>query len=143
MTERYAHIACFVNDSAASATALQHAVRLRDQLGAERLSVVHFVPPPAAYFGVYYEPATPGPGTPEWLAALAAGAPASELVVIDDYNEYPPAAAVHWALEWQADLLVLATHRGVFRRMALGSFAQYVAYHASCPVVLVPAQVPD
>lgn len=59
----------------------------------------------------------------EWIAASRA---------------LPPASAVcAWAREHQPDLLVAGAHRGHLKRVALGSFASYLAYHAPSAVLLV------
>jgi len=138
MGERYTHIACCVDGSAAAKVALDHAIRLRDQLGAERLDIVYIVPP-SVYFGIYYPPeSTTPPETPDWLTDLGAQVPHSNVVMIDSFANYPPAAAVRWTEEEQVDLIVAASHQGAFRRMTVGSFAGYLAYHASCPVMLIP-----
>ena len=138
MTGRYEHVACFVDDSAASRAALDHAVRLRDQLGAARLSVVHVIPPPV-YFGVYYPPeATAPPSSPPWLEELGRAAPGAEVRFIDAFSAYPPAEAVRWASAEAVELIVAGSHRGLYRRITLGGFASHLAYHALCPVVLIP-----
>jgi nucleotide-binding universal stress UspA family protein len=122
---------------------------LRDQLGAERLSILYVVPP-EVYFAEYYSPDVYySPETikspeivPDWLSKLGAQTPGSEVVLIDGASAYPPAEVVRWVRDEHVDLLVAASHRGIFHRMALGGFASYVAYHAECPVVLVPPRVP-
>lgn len=44
------------------------------------------------------------------------------------------------AREWRADLLVLGTHgRSGLARMLIGSTAEGVLRHATCPVLIVPA----
>ena len=141
MGARYTHIACCVDGSPASKIALSHAIRLRDQIGAERLDIVHIVPP-AVYFGIYYPPeSTAPPETPAWLTALGTETPHSNVVMIDSFSSYPPAAAIRWAEEEHVDLIVAASHQGTFRRMTVGSFAGYLAYHASCPVMLIPPEM--
>lgn len=141
MGERITHIACCVDGSQAAKLALDHAVRLRDQLGADQLDIVHIVPT-AVYFGVYYppEPTTP-PDTPDWLITLGEHTPHCNVVLIDSFSNFPPAAAARWADEEQVDLIVAASHQGAFRRMTVGSFAGYLAYHASCPVMLIPPEM--
>jgi nucleotide-binding universal stress UspA family protein len=142
MPTRLEHIACFVDESGAARRGLAEAQRLRGQLHAEQLSVVHLIAPPV-YYGVYYPPRdTTPPPAPDWLEPLVAEAPGAQSVVIDSFSSYPPAEAVRWAGEARADLLVAASHRGVFRRLVLGSFASYLAYHAPCPVLLVPPRTP-
>jgi nucleotide-binding universal stress UspA family protein len=138
VSERYEHVACFVDESEAAREALDHAQRLHDQLGAARLSIVHLIPPPV-YFGVYYPPRDTAPPTiPQWLRDLEGEVPGAEVVFIDSFSAYPPAEAVRWAGSESVDLAVAASHRGVFQRMVVGSFAGYLAYHAPCPVVLIP-----
>jgi nucleotide-binding universal stress UspA family protein len=141
MGERVTHIACCVDGSEAAVRALDSAVRLRDQLGAARLDIIHVVPP-AVYFGVYYPPeSTAPPVTPNWLIRLGEQTPDSRAVLIDSFSNYPPAAAIRWANDERVDLIVAASHQGAFRRMTVGSFAGYLAYHASCPVLLIPPEM--
>jgi len=141
MGERVSHIACCVDGSEAAKRALDKAVALRDQLGAERLDIIHIVPP-AVYFGVYYPPeSTTPPETPDWLITLGEQTPDSRVVMIDSFSNFPPAAATRWAEEEHVDLIVAASHQGAFRRMTVGSFAGYLAYHATCPVLLIPPRM--
>lgn len=141
MEARFAHLACCVDGSDAARLALEHAIRLRDQLGAERLDIVHIVPP-AVYFGVYYPPeSTEVPTTPDWLTEMGTANPTCTVVMLDSFANYPPAAAVRWAEEEGVDMIVAASHQGTFRRMAVGSFAGYLSYHASCPVMLIPPEM--
>ena len=143
MDERINHIACCVDGSRAAGLALEHAVQLRDQLGAERLDIIHVVPP-AVYFGVYYPPeSTAPPETPDWLIALGEHTPRSTVVMIDSFSNYPPAAVTRWADQEHVDLVVAASHQGTFRRMTVGSFSGYLAYHATCPVMLIPPEMQD
>ncbi len=141
MSERYEHVGCFVDESPASRAALHHAERLRDQLGAPRLSIVHLIPP-RVYFGVIYPPEdTSPPTTPEWLDELGTQVPRAQVVCIDSFSAYPPAEAVRWASSEGVDLAVAARHRGLFERTVLGGFAAYLAYHATCPVTLIPPSI--
>ena len=141
MGERVSNIACCVDGSDAARLALEAAVRLRDQLGAERLDIVHVVPP-AVYFGVYYPPeSTAPPETPNWLIEFGKQTPNCNVVMIDSFSNFPPAAAIRWADQESVDLIVAASHQGAFRRMTVGSFAGYLAYHASCPVMLIPPEM--
>jgi nucleotide-binding universal stress UspA family protein len=141
MGERVSHIACCVDGGDAATLALDTAVRLRDQLGAERLDIVHIAAPPV-YFGVYYPPGpTAPPEMPDWLIALGERTPDSSVVMVDSFSNYPPAEAVRWAHDEDVDLIVAASHQGAFRRMTAGSFAGYLAYHATCPVLLIPPQM--
>jgi nucleotide-binding universal stress UspA family protein len=141
MNDRYDHLACFVDDSEASRLALRHARLLRDRLGATRLRIVHVVPPPV-YFGVYEPPErTLPPAVPEWLKDLGTEVPGAEVVFVDTFSAYPPAEAVRWASSAGVDLAVAGSHRGIYERMALGGFAAYLAYHATCPVLLIPPPI--
>jgi nucleotide-binding universal stress UspA family protein len=134
----YAHIACCVDDSAASAHALEEARRLRS-FGPGRLSLVH-----AAPHGLIYEPDKEGRWVVSerdlhsverrWLEGLARGVPEAEPVLLEGF---PPAAICGWAREAGVDLLVTATHRGLTERVLFGSFSSHLARNAPCPVLLV------
>jgi nucleotide-binding universal stress UspA family protein len=121
----WTHIACFVDESDASATALREAARLR-AAEACRLSVVHVAVGP---------PHDVPPPPPAWLegAATEAGGHAVLLVNLGQ----AAAAAGAWAEGARTDLIVASAHRGVRERIMLGSFAGYLARHAPCPVLLV------
>lgn len=139
----YRHIACCVDHSEAAQRGVEHGARLARQLGAERFSLVHFVAPPV-YMGVYYPPPEPvASEVPDWLREMASGAEGAEAVVVDSIANYPPAEAVAWAAREGVDMLVAASHQGFFRRMVMGSFAAHLAYHAPCPVMLVPPPVTE
>jgi nucleotide-binding universal stress UspA family protein len=130
----YAHIACCIDDSEASARALAEARRLR-ALGPGRLSLVHVSPR-----ALIEEPAG-GPAGPrdiadverEWLAGVAAGVHGAEPVAL---TGLAPETAVGWAREERPDLMVAAAHRGPVQRALLGSFAAHLAREAPCPVLL-------
>jgi nucleotide-binding universal stress UspA family protein len=129
----YAHIACCIEQSEASARALAEARRLR-ALGPGRLSLVHVAPA-----ALVEEPA--GPGEPrdiaseerEWLEATAAAVPGSVAVPL---TGLAAEAAVEWAREARPDLMVAAGHRGPVERVLLGSFAGQLAREAPCPALL-------
>lgn len=141
MNDRFEHLACFVDDSEASRKALGEARLMREQLRARRLSIVHVVPPPV-YFGVYDPPERTLPPTePQWLKDLGTEVPGSDVVFIDSFTAYPPAEAVRWASAEGIDLAIAGTHRGIYERMTLGGFAAYLAYHATCPVLLIPPPI--
>ena len=81
-------------------------------------------------------------GTPEeenpdvannWLAGQVASIEGAEPVLLSGHTA---AAVCALALEARANLLVAAAHRGFVKRLALGSFATYIAYHAPCPVLI-------
>jgi nucleotide-binding universal stress UspA family protein len=131
----YRHIACCVDDSPASARALEEAHRLRG-LGPGRLSVVHAAPRP-----LIEEDGPPPAGAPRdiateddaWLRRTAAAIPGAEPVLL---TGLPPEAVLDWAGDARPDLLVAAAHRGPVERVLLGSFAARVALEAPCPVLL-------
>jgi nucleotide-binding universal stress UspA family protein len=128
----YRHVACCVDDSPASARALEEAARLR-ALGPGTLSVVHAAPRPLIH--------EDDPGAPRdlarvdeaWLRRTAAGVPGAEPVAL---TGLPAEAVLEWTAEARPDLLVAAAHRGPVERALLGSFAARVALEAPCPVLL-------
>ncbi|HSJ74259.1 MAG TPA: universal stress protein [Miltoncostaeaceae bacterium] len=124
-TPLWAHIACLVDDSAASAAALREARRVRAQ-GPSRLSIVHVA------FGPPHDATTAAPG---WLTAAAAEGPGDPVVLVN--LGVPAAAACEWAAGARVDLIVAAAHRGMRERIMLGSFAGHLARHAPCSVLLV------
>ncbi|MCC6832411.1 MAG: universal stress protein [Thermoleophilia bacterium] len=140
----YRHVACCIEGSSASDAVIDAGTRLVD--GHEgTLTLLHVVPPPMAVL------ALPAPDmsavyaeAEAWLAqraesvraAMRAGG--SEAAVQTALLEGHPGIAVcEWAGHHDADLIVAASHRGLFDRALLGSFAGYVAYHAPCAVHLV------
>src|SRR5438132_3456067 len=139
MVPRYDHIACCVDDSEASRAALAEAARLCEQLGAARLSVLH-ARAPGVNVGMYAPPVMDeiDPAQEEWLVGLAGEAPGSRPVLLDGVMSRPEVEAVSWAEHNGVDLIVAASHRGPVARTVLGSFAGYLAHHASCAVVLLP-----
>ena len=121
----WTHIACCVDESEASASALREAVRLRSQAPG-RLSLVHVA------FG---PPGRPAEERGAWLTAAAALAGGEAVLLV---NLGVPAAAVSsWADGADVDLIVAAAHRGIRERIRLGSFAGHLARHAPCSVLLV------
>ena len=139
---RYAHIACFIDESDAARHGLAHAAALADLSGA-RLSVVHVVASPgflvsmaASYGGgTLPDAALEREAAEMWLTEQVRGVAAAEAVLLDGH---PASTAVEWAGESGCDLIVVATHRGLVERSLLGSFAGHVAHNAPCPVLLVP-----
>lgn len=134
-TTPYEHIACCIEDSRGSRRALDEAIRLRG-FGRGRLTLVHVLPPPV----VYGESLGPPPQdeveavASPWLLEQAAVIEGAESVLL---SGHPASAVCAWALGTRPDLLVAGAHRGHVERLALGSFAGYLAYHAPCPVLLV------
>lgn len=126
----WSHIACCVDDSPGSTTALAEARRLRAQ-GAGKLSLVHVAyGPPGGRTDPSVQPAQ------AWLEEMAAAMPIAEPVVLTNLGR-PAGAVCSWAEEGQVDLLVASAHRGVSERILLGSFAGHLVHHAPCPVLLV------
>jgi len=137
--------------SAASAPAVEQAVRIARSEGAE-LTLVHvYEPPGAASFGSYV--ASPGlydeiehalrAGAEKSLAPLVEaarkeGVPTSGLVL----RGIAHSGITEAAAKIRADLIVIGTHgRSGFFRFLLGSVAQKVIAAAPCPVMTVgPAQ---
>lgn len=136
MTEApYAHIACCIEDSPGSRRALAEARRLR-AFGPGRLTLVHVTPPSIVYgesLGVPPEEEIADVAS-TWLAEQTAAVAGAESVLL---SGHPAGAVCAWAHEQHPDLLVAGAHRGRLERVALGSFASYLAYHAPCPVLLV------
>ena len=139
MVRRHDHIVCCVDDSEASRAALAEAARLCEQLGASRLSVLH-ARAPGVNAGMYATPVMDeiDPAEEAWLVELARQAPGSRPVLLDGVMSRPEVEAVSWAQQNGVDLIVAASHRGPVARAVLGSFAGYLAHHATCPVVLLP-----
>jgi nucleotide-binding universal stress UspA family protein len=139
----YERIACFIDDSDAASRALAHASALRDAAGA-KLSVVHVLAPPAFLVSLaaglggaaVHDPEVEREAAEMWLAEEARSVGA-EAVLLEGH---PASTAVEWARKEGADVLVVATHRGLVERALLGSFAGYVAHHAPCPVFLIPPE---
>ena len=138
----YQHIAVCVDRSEAAQDALSEARRLRAVAGPGKLSVVHVAPWPLLYTGEAGA-WTPDPEDIEsaartWLDEVVATIPEAECVLLDGY---PPAAVCSWAEDAGVDLLVGASHRGLFERVLLGSFAAYLVRHSPCSVLLTrPAE---
>lgn len=141
MSVAYQHIACFIDETEAARSALQHAAYLRDRTGG-RLSVVHVLAPPAflvtmaASLGgaAVHDPVVEHEAAEMWLVEEARSA-RGEAVLLQGH---PASTAVDWAGEHSVDALVAATHRGLVERALLGSFAGYLVHHAPCAVLLVP-----
>lgn len=131
----YEHVACCIDDSPGSRRALAEARRLR-AFGPGRLTVVHVVPSPIVYgesLGMPPEDELAGAAS-AWFADETGSIEGAEPVLL---SGHPGGAVCAWAREARPDLLVAGAHRGRMERIALGSFATYVAYHAPCAVLLV------
>jgi nucleotide-binding universal stress UspA family protein len=139
MLPRHDHILCCVDDSEPSRAAFAEAARLREELGAARLSVL-YVRAPGLNLGVYIAPSTEeiDPSDEEWLVQLTQKVPGATPVLLDGLMTHPPVEAVCWAEQNDVDLIVAGTRRGPIVHTLLGSFAAYLARHAPCPVMLIP-----
>ena len=137
-TAPYEDIACCIEDSAGSRRALHEAVRLR-AFGPGRLTLVHVTPPSIVYGESLGMPPPDeiGDVASAWLAEQAKRVDGAESVLL---SGHPGSAVCAWARDAHPDLLIAGAHRGHVERVALGSFAGYVAYHAPCPVLLVRPQ---
>jgi nucleotide-binding universal stress UspA family protein len=133
----YARIACFIEEGPASDLALAESLSLRAQSPGE-LHVVHVATRPSPLFvGMYgfTPPVEPYfAAAEEWLRERVSEVPGATLRLL---NGWPPRAACEYVAEAGIDLLVAAAHRGLVERAMLGGFAAYVAYHATCAVLLV------
>jgi len=133
----YESIACFIDRDDASMAALAEARRL-SEFGTGRLRLVHVAPDPILMatgpYGLVAAPEDVYRDAERWLREQAAEIPGAQPVLL---RGYPPAAACDYAAEAGIDLIVLAAHRGLVRRVMLGGFAAYVAYRAPCPVLVV------
>jgi nucleotide-binding universal stress UspA family protein len=139
MVPRHDHIACCVDESEASRAALREAARLREQLAAASLTLLH-ARAPGVNVGVWAAPVMDeiDPAAEEWLVELARETPGSRPVLLDGVMSRPEVEAVAWAESNGVDLIVAASHRGAIARTLLGSFSSYLAHHATCPVLLIP-----
>ena len=126
-----------------AARALAWADDLRRSVGGGIIKVIHLVDNMPAEHDLRSVPLLP---TPEELAelerklsaAVAELAPGAltELSLVNDFG----AAIVATAQAWPAELIAMGTHgRGPVGRLVLGSVADYVVRHASCPVVTLRA----
>jgi nucleotide-binding universal stress UspA family protein len=138
----YRRVACCIESSPASDAVVAEAVRLVADGGV--LTLVHVVHTPVAVMAV----PVPDLGSvrddaDRWMAeraerlraALAERGTDAEVrtAILDGHAGV---AVCEWAGRAEADLIVAASHRGLFDRALLGSFAAYVAYHAPCAVHL-------
>jgi nucleotide-binding universal stress UspA family protein len=132
----FRHVAVCVDDSEPSRRALGEAVALA-RLGAETLSIVHVLPWPPSHLTMGYalvpDPTTTFRDGEEWLTDLVAATGTGVPVLL---KGDPPRAVCAWARDAAPDVLICAAHRGVWDRVLLGSFANHVAYHAPCDVLL-------
>lgn len=138
----YRRVACCVEGSPASDGVIEAGRRLAAEDGT--LVLVHVIPPPLAVLALPAPDMSRAIADAEaWLAerreALTARASDGGVATIETalLEGRPGAAVCEWASDHDVDLIVAASHRGLFDRALLGSFAGYVAYHAPCAVHLV------
>ena len=144
MPAPYRSIACFVNGGPASRVVFEeHGPCARSRPG--ELVVVHVIAEPLMLLSSPF--ASPPPtiydergAALEWLAEQIGDDAGVESVLL---SGWPPSAACDYAASSGIDLLVAAAHRGIVNRAMLGSFASHVAYHATCPVLLVHPPSPS
>lgn len=136
MPAPYAKIACFIDEDPASEAVRAEAVALRAQSPGE-LHLVHVLSNPwplYADFSLSYPIEDAYAAARRWIDAQAARIPGSTAVLLEGWA---PGAACEFLAREGIDLAVAAAHRGRFERALLGGFASHVAYHATCPVLLV------
>jgi nucleotide-binding universal stress UspA family protein len=140
----YRHVACCVEDVAASERALDEAGRIAGLSGA-RLSLVHVVETPAAFTGGRSPWSPPEERVAAELVeraraelepAAASAGPADAVVLQSDDAA---GEVVAWARREGCDLLVACPRRHGIARAILGSFASHLVRDAPCSVLLVPA----
>lgn len=142
----YDHIAVCVSGGPADERVVSNAVRLRDATGAGALSVVHVadMPPPVltdptlAGTGYGMSPLDPEPfieGAQKLVEGIAKGVVDATPVLID--AGHPAGAVCEWAAGAGCDLIVAGSHRGLWERVTLGSFASHLAHHSPCSILLV------
>lgn len=132
----YRHIACCVDRSDASLQALDLARRLR-AAGPGTLTVLTaaFVPPrPDTNYKDVADVEVVAEGAASWLRRETSSMPDVDVAVATGYP--PPAACEEWAVNNGCDLMVASAHRGFIDRIVLGSFADHLAHHAPCSVLL-------
>ncbi len=131
-----------VDESAFAARAVDAGLELAGSLGAE-VSFIHVI-------------------DPSLVSAPESGIPAAELIALAEQDgrrllaafvkrvslQLPPLEFIHVgkpateivkaAKDWPADLIVIGSHgRGGFERLLLGSVAEAVMRHSTCPVLVV------
>lgn len=105
-----------------------------------KLSIVHVEEPPAAYGGDYMYYGPPEPNRELLQQLLDKIAPADPNVPCERHLLFgePAHQLVEFANKHAVDLIVIGTHgrTGLFRAL-MGSVAESVVRHATCPVITV------
>lgn len=136
-------ILCPVDFSDNSRKALEMAAALARESGAE-LILLHSVDTPAAYSGdTYYdlrEALRPEAQKELDQVVLPEPAPPVRRALVEGDAG---AAILDVARDEKVDMIVLSTHgRSGFTRLLMGSVAEYVVRHATCPVLTLRAAAP-
>ena len=134
MTTPFMHVACCVDESAAS----QRAIAAAGAVAATRTTLVHVVPDRLPYQGGFgaWVPSQDGiaDAAEAWLERLAAEIDGAHAVTL---HGNPAREVCDWAADNQVDLIVTASHSVAAERILLGSFSADLARHAPCSVLLV------
>jgi universal stress protein A len=129
--------------SRTSKAALEFAESLvRDQNG--KLYIVHVEEPPAAYGGGDLFYGIPNPNLEDVKKLLLAVVPSDPKIAYEHHLVHgaPGDAIAQFAESVDADLIVIGTHgRTGLNRMLMGSVAESVVRHASCPVLSYKAKL--
>jgi nucleotide-binding universal stress UspA family protein len=145
-------ILCPIDFSEHSRRALDHAVAIARWYDASVTALYVFSPAPMAAVGpgsVMFEPIVLTDIDFQRLGddvrAFAAAETASGVVLHTVVRQGLPATEIDsYAREMRADLIVVGTHgRSGVERLVLGSVAERLLRRAPCPVLTVPAGLPD
>ena len=148
----FRRIFCPLDFSGPSRTALQAAVELAEQFGAE-LVLVHVIPPAAP--GIPADPTYAFAGTEEYTKAVQIKAEEQLPLTAQGLPEglrsrkvigvgHAADEIVRLANEQSADLIVIATHGLTgWRHLIFGSVAEKVIRLAQRPVLVVPVHEPQ
>lgn len=140
MADAYSHIACCIDGSPAGDAALACAIRMH-ALGPGRLTLVHVLEAGAFYTGFPSEDLEDGGARARaWLERTLALVPDAEGIILEGH---PATVIADWASGAGVDLIIAVRHRGRAERLLLGSFAQHIAYHSPCAVMLVHPPTPS
>ena len=147
MLENFTHVLVTTDFSPTGDHAIAHAFRMAADHGAEVIlcHVVDVVPPPNPLYA-HYEPTDtfrPERAIEEARQALLKRVPTSGALAKVPYRtavvEGTAADEIlRVANDEHADLVVIATHgRGMLKHVLMGSTAERVVRHATCPVLVV------
>lgn len=138
MSSPYRRIACCIEQDEMAADVIREGLRLADG-DASALTIVHVVATPSAVDMspfAYVAPLVEYRGGAEaWLAGLQGAVPGAHTQVLEGV---PSKEVAEWAGSAGVELIVAAGRRGLVERVLVGGFASHLAYHAPCPLLLVP-----